>query len=155
VEIRDAQPADAPAACKVMRRSIAELCIADHHNDPETLHRWLANKTPEIVASWIANPTSTMKLAVEGHAILAVGSVTDSGEIQLNYVLPDARFQGVSRALMLALEARARETGATTCILTSTETAHRFYLGIGYVGNGTTCGKFGTTRGYPMSKSLM
>jgi GNAT superfamily N-acetyltransferase len=154
MEIRDARPADAPAACLVMRRSIAELCIADHHDDLEILRRWLANKTPEIVGSWITNPTNTMLLVVEGDAVLAVGSVTDVGEVQLNYVSPDARFRGVSRALMQALEARAREKGVTTCTLTSTETARRFYRSIGYVEVGGPSGKFGTTGSYPMSKPL-
>jgi hypothetical protein len=32
-----------------MPRSIAELCVLDHRNDPAILARWLANKTPEIV----------------------------------------------------------------------------------------------------------
>ena len=155
MEIRDARLADAPAACVVMRRSITELCIADHHNDPEILRRWLANKTPEIVGSWITNPSNTMKLVVDDVSILAVGSVTDAGEVQLNYVSPDARFRGVSRALMRALEDRAREMGATTCTLASTETAHRFYRAIGYVDDGAPDGKFGAAGGYPMSKPLV
>jgi GNAT superfamily N-acetyltransferase len=154
MEIRDARLADASAACQVMRRSIAELCVADHHNDPEILSRWLANKTPEIVGTWISNPNNSMLLAVEGDVVLAVGSVTEAGEIQLNYVAPDARFRGVSRALMQALEARARENGVTSCTLTSTETARRFYLATGYVEDSAPRGKFGTTGSYPMSKSL-
>ncbi|HJU15215.1 MAG TPA: hypothetical protein VJ770_01985 [Stellaceae bacterium] len=56
MKIRDAIPADAPAACAVLRRSIVELCGADHGGDPEILRHWLANKTPQIVASWIAKP---------------------------------------------------------------------------------------------------
>ena len=51
MEIRDALPEDAPAACEVIRRSISELCGADHLNDALILGRWLANKTPEIVTS--------------------------------------------------------------------------------------------------------
>jgi len=31
-----------------MRRSIAELCVADHRNDEAILSRWLGNKTPEV-----------------------------------------------------------------------------------------------------------
>src|SRR5206468_1478119 len=86
MEIRDAVPADAPAACEVIRRSITELCVADHHNEPAILERWLTNKTPEIVASWITQPGSSVLVAVEGGVMLAVGSVTDQGEITLNYV---------------------------------------------------------------------
>src|SRR5438105_14457983 len=104
MEIRDAVPVDATAACEVIRRSIIELCVADHRNEPAILERWLANKTPEIVASWIAQTGGSVLVALEGAAILAVGSVTDQGEITLNYVSPDARFRGVSRAMLRVLE---------------------------------------------------
>ena len=50
MQIRDATVEDADAACLVMRRSIAELCIADHGKDEAILTRWLGNKTPEIFA---------------------------------------------------------------------------------------------------------
>ncbi len=154
MEIRDAVPADADAACEVLRRSITELCVADHHNDPAILARWFANKTPEIVASWIAQPGNSVLVAVEGSAILAVGSVTDKGEITLNYVSPDARFRGVSRAMLGALETRARERGNTRCTLISTETARRLYRSGGYQEDGPPQGKFGSTGSYPMSKPL-
>src|SRR5213082_1020272 len=100
MKIRDAVPADAPAACEVLRRSIIELCVADHHDDPAILERWLANKTPEIIASWIAQAASSMLVAVEAGVILAAGAVTDAGEVRLNYVSPDGRFRGVSRAML-------------------------------------------------------
>ena len=64
MHIRDAVPEDAPSACEVMRRSISELCSADHHNDPVIVARWLANKTPEIVASWIINPGNSVLVGV-------------------------------------------------------------------------------------------
>jgi GNAT superfamily N-acetyltransferase len=154
MEIRDAVPEDAPAACEVIRRSISELCNTDHHNDPVILGRWLANKTPEIVASWIVQPGNSVLVAVESGTMLAVGSVTDAGEITLNYVSPDARFRGVSRALLAALETRAQERGNQRCTLLSTETAHRFYQSAGYVEDGPPQRKFGTTSSYPMSKEL-
>jgi hypothetical protein len=77
MKIRDAVAEDAPAACQVLRRSISELCVADHNNDPTILTRWLSNKTPEIVASWIAHPKTSVLVAVEGSTILAVGSITN------------------------------------------------------------------------------
>jgi len=39
IEVRDALPEDAPAACEVIRRSISELCGADHLNNPMILGR--------------------------------------------------------------------------------------------------------------------
>jgi GNAT superfamily N-acetyltransferase len=153
MEVRDAVPEDAAAACLVMRRSIAELCTADHRNDPVVLQRWLGNKTPEIFKSWI-RPDNTLLVAVEHDKILAVGCVTAAGEITLNYVSPDARFRGVSTALLLALEFRTIAWGQRRCTLHSTETARRFYLARGYREDGPADGKFGTTSGYPMSKRL-
>jgi len=155
VAIRDAAPDDAVAACRVLRESISRLCVADHRNDPAILNAWLANKQPEIVAAWAVQKGNSLLLAVEGNAILGVGSVTDTGEITLNYVTPDARFRGVSRALLRALEARAVERGNKRCTLTSTETAHRFYQSAGYVDDGVPTGKFGTSSGHPMSKQLV
>jgi GNAT superfamily N-acetyltransferase len=154
VKIRDATPADAEAACAMLRASISELCAADHHNDPAILGRWLANKTPENVAAWIADPDASLLLAVEDDVVLAVGSVRNDGEITLNYVSPAARFRGASSALLRALEARAKERGNTSCALLSTETAHRFYLERGYVGVSAPQGKFGTASSYPMSKQI-
>ena len=104
--------------------------------------------------SWITQSDNSLLVAAEGGNILAVGSVTDAGQITLNYVSPDARFRGVSRALLCALEARAVERGNTRCTLTSTETARRFYRFNGYVEDGLPVGNFGTTSGYPMSKLL-
>jgi GNAT superfamily N-acetyltransferase len=155
VTIRDAAPEDAVAACQVLRESISRLCVADHHNDPAILNAWLADKTPETVAAWARQPGNSLLLAVEGDAILGVGSVTDAGEITLNYVAPDARFRGVSRGLLSALEARAIERGNTRCTLASTETAHRFYQLAGYLDEGAPTGKFGTNSGYPMSKQII
>ncbi len=154
MEIRDAVPGDAPAACDVLRRSITELCAADHGNDAAILARWLGNKTPAIVASWIAQPGNSVLLAVEGAAVLAVGAVADSGEITLNYVAPGARFRGASRALLAALEKRAAERGNARCTLKSTETAHRFYRDAGYADDEPPSGEFGTRSGYPMSKDI-
>jgi GNAT superfamily N-acetyltransferase len=143
------------AACHVLRESIARLCIADHGNDPAILNAWLANKTPETVAAWAVQKRNSLLLAAEGDTVLGVGSVTDAGEITLNYVAPAARFRGVSRALLKALEARAAARGNSRGTLTSTETAHRFYQSAGYVDDGVPTRKFGTSSGYPMSKEIV
>lgn len=153
MEIRDAISEDAESACQVLKRSISELCIADHENRPEILERWLSNKTPEIVASWIVQPSNSMLVATNGSAIIGVGLVTDKGEINLNYVAPEARFQGVSRALLGALESRAIKRGNSKCTLSSTVTARRFYLSGGYKEEAPAAHTFGITS-YPMFKLL-
>jgi ribosomal protein S18 acetylase RimI-like enzyme len=153
MKVRDATLDDASAACDVMRRSIAELCVADHRNDPTIVGRWLRNKTPEIFRSWI-RPGNSLLVVVEHDTIWAVGAVTDDGEITLNYVSPDARFCNVSTTLLTKLEERAIERGNEACRLESTETARRFYLARGYSEEGPSRGKFGTTSGCPMSKRV-
>jgi GNAT superfamily N-acetyltransferase len=93
-------------------------------------------------------------VATEDSDILGVGCVNDTGKITLNYVSPDARFRGVSSALLEALERRAMARGYRRCTLKSTETARHFYLSRGYSEDGPADGKFGMTSGYPMSKPL-
>jgi GNAT superfamily N-acetyltransferase len=153
MDIRRAVIGDAPAACTVIKRSISELCVADHGDDPKILARWVKNKTPEIVASWIADGNNLL-VAVEDRKILGVASVSGAGEITLNYVSPDARFRGVSRALLGALETLAMGLGNDRCTLTSTETARRFYHSNGYVEDGPPIAVFGMHSCYPMSKPL-
>ncbi len=73
-----------------------------------------------------------MLVAEGGGAIMGVGPVTEAGRIGLNYVTPEARFRGVGKAMLRALEAHARTAGAVRCTLESTETARRFDLASGY-----------------------
>lgn len=153
--IRDATIADAPQACSVLLRSITELCDADHGHDPAVLTRWLANKTVGNFVAWLTQPDSSLLVAVKENSIVAVGSVTDAGVIGLNYVSPEARFRGVSRAMLGALETRAVERGNRRCRLNSTTTARRFYLSNGYAEDGAPVGSFGTSSGFPMSKDLL
>src|SRR5277367_5898747 len=151
MDVREARFEDADEACLVMRRSIAELCGADHHGDPALLAAWLANKTPKVFAAWMRRADASYLVATERGA---VGAVTDSGEILLNYVSPDARFRGASSALLAGLEARAAGRGARQCTLISTETARRFYRARGYEETGAPVRKFGMDSGFPMAKVL-
>jgi N-acetylglutamate synthase-like GNAT family acetyltransferase len=138
IRIRQARTEDGISASEVMRRSIADLCVADHRNDQDALARWLANKTPEIFISWIEAGDGYFYVAEKDGIILSVAAITISGEITLNYVSPEARFTGVSKAMMVRVEAKARELGLLECFLISTETAHAFYKKLGYVDEAVT-----------------
>jgi GNAT superfamily N-acetyltransferase len=154
MEIRAANEDDAVEACRILRRSITELCQADHNDDPAVVATWLQNKTPENIRSWINHPASYVVVATDSMRIIGVGAITSSSEITLNYVSPDARFQGISKAILQRLEARARELGNTTCTLTSTETAFRFYQSAGYVQHGPPVASIGRGSSYRMVKQL-
>ncbi|MFZ5675155.1 MAG: GNAT family N-acetyltransferase [Pseudomonadota bacterium] len=154
MRIRPATEADAEQAVLVLRRSIRELCARDHENDPALLASWLANKTPEKFREWVQAADSLCLVAVGADAVLGVGLMSTAGEIRLNYVSPDARFQGVSSALIEALEAAAGKLGLDRITLNSTATAHRFYLARGFrdVGQPRT-GRLKDNI-YPMAKIL-
>lgn len=154
MNIRDAVISDAPQMVEVMQRSISELCAADHENDPAKLKAWLANKTIETVVRWIGGEGASYLVAENDGVLLAVGGVFDTGEISLNYVSPDARFRGVSKAMLQELEHRAFRHGNLRTTLNSTITAQRFYEQSGYVVTGPSPGKFATAGGFPMSKWL-
>lgn len=109
VVIREAVEADAEAACRVLRRSITECCIADHCNDQELLNAWLRNKTPENVIAWITHDKNITRVAVTGNRIVGFAMLQKSGYLALNYILPEVLFQGVGRALLQALESAAVE----------------------------------------------
>jgi len=152
--IRDAAIADAPAACEVVRRSIAELCIENHRSDEATLAAWLGNKTVANFEAWI-NSDRHVALVAEGSAgVIGFGLLNREGAITLLYISPESRFQGVSKALLVALEEAARSTGIRKLTVGSTATARRFYLGSGYVPEGSPAQGFGLTTSYPMSKRV-
>jgi N-acetylglutamate synthase-like GNAT family acetyltransferase len=131
MQLGPATIADAPAACDVLRRSITELCYADHGGDPAVLGKWLSNKTVENVSRWIAD--NHFFVAEDDGRLLGCAAMDGAGRITLNYVAPDARFRGVSKALVGVLEEAARNLGIEECRLESTQTALRFYRALGYV----------------------
>lgn len=133
MRVRPAVEADAEQAALVLRRSITELCIHDHGHDPALLASWLANKTPEKFREWVRLEDSLCLVAVAGdETILGVALMSKAGEIRLNYVSPDARFAGVSTALIGALETAAVVLGVPRLSLNSTATAYPFYLARGF-----------------------
>jgi GNAT superfamily N-acetyltransferase len=152
--VRAARPDDAEAAAIVLRRSIVELCQADHQGDSETLTRWLSNKTPEHVRNWIADPDRLLVVAEDDGRIVGVAAVQASGRISLNYVSPDACFRGVSKALLTDLERQTRALRLDACVLESTRTALAFYRRMGYTEAGDPERGFGVAVGFPMRKSL-
>ena len=132
IVIRPAQNDDVAAATNLVRRSIAELCLADHHNMAPIIEGMLINKTQDNMQAWIATPGSYFFVAEVGPIMAGVGALTGDGEITLLYVAPDFRFQGVSKSLLVTLENKARELGLPACALVSTDTAQRFFSLRGY-----------------------
>ncbi len=125
--------ADAEAAVRTLRRSITELCVADHQNEAGKLEPWLRNKTVADWANWLERDDAVVFVAERDGEVVGVGATALRGEILLNYVHPDARFAGVSKAMLAALEAVLRGQGVARSRLKSTVTARAFYEGRGYI----------------------
>lgn len=151
---REAQARDAAAAVEVLRRSIIELCVADHQGDPETLAKWLSNKTEERFRAWIDSPEQYLVVAERAGALCGVGMLGGTGEIQLCYVMPGLASQGVGRALLQALETQAEAWGLSRLQLSSTIGAKRFYERAGYRPTGKPTTGFGITECHPYEKHL-
>ncbi len=130
--VRPAAPADAQAGSALLRRAITELCLADHAGDPAQIAGWVANKTPQTWLEWLARDDAMMYVAEQGGRIVGVCMMRNNGEVLLNYVSPDARFQGISKAMLSRMEADAAAVGVREMTLESTVTARRFYLSAGY-----------------------
>ena len=103
-QVRVAVAADAQAACNVLRRSIAECCEVDHKNDRAILDAWLGNKTPQMVESWFVSPTNFSVVAELDGAVAGVALLTGAGKLALCYVLPEARVQGLGKAMLARVE---------------------------------------------------
>lgn len=151
---RSAIPSDAIAAIEVVRRSISKSCTADHRNDPATLARWLANKTPETFRAWISNPVNFCVVEEADQRIQGVGLVRTSGEVLLFYVAPDFQRRGMGRRIHAALEAQAVDWSLPELQLESTAAARPFYESLGYRATGPSRPVFGVLRTWPYAKRL-
>lgn len=154
VTVRPAKEEDADTAVDVVRRSIQQLCVADHHEDHDTLARWLANKTPENFRGWISNPDNFCVVSEPNNCISGVGLLHHSGEIRLFYLAPGSQRQGIGRAIHSELEAAAKRWGLIALHLNSTALARPFYEALGYHATGPGAVRYGVLRCFPYEKQL-
>lgn len=104
------------------------------------MHRWIAEYDVIVDA--------------EGDKLRGLVAVANETVI-LNYVSPDARFQGVSKALMERLEMEYNPSDFSSMIwLKSTITALRFYSVNGWIVSGPVIPGFGLTVQIPMQKTI-
>jgi GNAT superfamily N-acetyltransferase len=143
IDIRKAVPNDAGAACTLLRRSIEEVCEPDHRGRPDVLDAWLANKTPETIASWFASPTNHAVVAERDGQLLGLALLTQAGRLALCYVEPGALRIGVGRALLAAVEEQARAWSIRKLHLHSPKSCATFYERHGYANAGLEKSCFG------------
>ncbi|WP_170346173.1 GNAT family N-acetyltransferase [Ruegeria atlantica] len=131
IALRPATVFDVFDVSRVLIRSITQLCVADHNNDPDYLQRWTANKDPATIRGWF-NPGSQIWLAEREGQVAAVGGLIETGKITLLYVDPDHVGSGVGAALLNRLERQLAACGCSEARLDGTRTAREFYLRHGW-----------------------
>jgi GNAT superfamily N-acetyltransferase len=154
IVVRPAEVSDAAAAIEVVRHSIRELCVADHHNDESTLSTWLANKTSQNFLTWLAHVDNFCAVAESNSLLLGVGVLHRRGEILLFYLAPGAQRQGIGRMIHAALEEKANQWGLASLHLDSTALACTFYEALGYRRIGVPVPRFGVLQCFPYAKQL-
>jgi len=153
--IRPALADDSDAVIAVVRASITHRCVADHHDDADTLARWLSNKTPTHFHAWLDDPDNHLVIALADDDRLAgVGMLHRSGEIRLFFIAPGMRRRGIGTAIHASLEAQARAWGLPRLHLHSTWLARTFYAALGYRSCGDAEVLFEALRGFPYEKVL-
>jgi GNAT superfamily N-acetyltransferase len=152
--VRRAGESDAVEAIEVVRRSISQLCVADHRNDEATLAAWLANKTPRDFLAWLANTDNFCIVAQSDSRLSGVGVLNRKGEILLFYLEPGAQRQGIGKKIHAALENQARQWGLASLHLESTALARPFYEALGYRPTGPAAARFGVMQTFPYAKQL-
>jgi GNAT superfamily N-acetyltransferase len=151
---RIAAAQDAEAAVDVLRRSIMELCVSDHRNDPTTLQKWLENKNVENFQSWLASKHNFCVVTEMDGRVNGVGLVNRGGELLLCYITPESVGHGFGSAILAALENKARAWGVRKLRLESTVRARPFYERHGYISAGESTSGFGSSCCYPYVKDL-
>jgi len=136
IQLRQALPTDAPAACELLRRAIELGCAADHGGDASLLAAWLGNKTPQNVQAWFGAPTNYAVLAERDGELAGLALLNQAGKLALCYVDPAALRQGIGRAMLAAVEAQALSWNISKVHLHSPTSAAGFFARLGFADGG-------------------
>lgn len=127
VKIRKAKPEDALKIRNAHVASIRGICSKDY--TAKQIRVW-SNRKPESYRKALAAGES-MFVAQVGDRVVGF-SVTHEGEIRAVYVHPQYVGRGIGKKLLSAVESSAKRRGFKTATISSSLTAHCFYLSQGY-----------------------
>jgi GNAT superfamily N-acetyltransferase len=143
IDIRQATPEDAIAACALLRDSIQQGCVADHGGRPEVLQAWLGNKTTQNVLAWFSAASNYAVVADQEGKVVGMALLTQAGKLALCYVQPDTLRSGIGAALLAAVEAQARAWNIGKLYMHSPASASAFFERLGYINAGKDKACFG------------
>jgi putative acetyltransferase len=132
MDIRSAQPADAPALVQLYRASLTELGARDY--TPEQVGAWASLTPPaERFCTMMADGRSMLVAVDSAGRLAAFGDLEADGHIDYLYSAPFASASGAAAALYAELELRARALGLGRLYAEASEAARRFFLRRGFV----------------------
>jgi len=152
-KVREAIPSDSAEACKVLRRSIVELCALDY-NDQSIIDEWLHNKTVSNVKEWIQSDNSYSVVCTNDVLVVGFGTITLGGEVLLIYLVPEATLKGNGKLMLEAMETRVISEGIEEIRTISSITAKPFYERNGYIKNGEPLLVGGIKGDFPLIKKV-
>lgn len=127
IEIRAAQPHDAPAISRVIVDALRISNARDY--SPEVIQRVESNFTAERIGKLIE--TRLVLVALQDQQVLGTASL-DGQVIRTVFVDPTQQGKGIGRRLMAAIERLAQERGASELLVPSSLTAQGFYRQLGF-----------------------
>lgn len=127
IEIRAAQPHDAPAISRVIVDALRISNARDY--SPEVIQRVESNFTAERIGKLIE--TRLVLVALQDQQVLGTASL-DGQVIRTVFVDPTQQGKGIGRRLMAAIERLAQERGARELRVPSSLTAQGFYRQLGF-----------------------
>ncbi len=127
IEIRAAQPHDAPAISRVIIDALRISNARDY--SPEVIQRVESNFTAERIGKLIE--TRLVLVALQDQQVLGTASL-DGQVIRTVFVDPTQQGKGIGRRLMAAIERQAQERGACELLVPSSLTAQGFYRQLGF-----------------------
>lgn len=127
IEIRAAQPHDAPAISRVIIDALRISNARDY--SPEVIQRVESNFTAERIGKLIE--TRLVLVAQQDQQVLGTASL-DGQVIRTVFVDPTQQGKGIGRRLMAAIERLAQERGARELLVPSSLTAQGFYRQLGF-----------------------
>lgn len=104
--------------------------------------------------AWLSADSNYMIVAEHESRVCGVALLKRSGEMNLFYLLPEAKSQGIGHALLAALEGQAVRWGTPEIFLKSTAAAQSFYRKHGYKPTGSAIRVLGNLSAVPFSKTI-
>jgi putative acetyltransferase len=127
--VREAEPEDAEAICRLHKASVRRLCAAAYSS--EEIEAWVANRAPDDFR--IALTAGGEAMFVAASAGQVVGFASTRGSELLGLYVDSCSGRGAGRSLLRAVERHARSRGFAILSLQATLNAVAFYERHGFL----------------------